>query len=206
MAVLGEGADHFHIGIGCGVGSVDDAVGRLATRHEEEGGADAFGAGDLSGNVRPQPKLFQRGLAILAGGDGIHGSHGQSPVAEKTGEVETRLDLDSRGVRLAGDEDDAIAEQVGARVGLDQLLVGEIIHPGKIGRDEHIGGRALLDLFRQRRTRRIGHDRFLAGLLEPFAVDRIERILEARRCEHGDLLRRLGRCKGRSRQDHAERQ
>ena len=57
-------------------------------------------------------------------------------------------------LRLVGwhDQHEIIAEQVLARVGNDQLLLGQVVHPFLIGRGKEIGGRALFDLARQGRA------------------------------------------------------
>jgi hypothetical protein len=132
----------------------------------------------------PQPKLLQRSLAVLAGRDSVDVGHRQASVAEKLGKVEPGLDLDRLRPVLGCDQHDAIAEQVGARLRLDEALGREIVHPVEVGGDEHLRRRALLDLLGERRARGIGDDGLLARLLGPLGVDRIERILEACRREH----------------------
>ena len=79
----------------------------------------------------------------------------------------------------------------------DQVLVGKIVHPVEVGRDEDVGRRALLDLLGERRARRIGDRRLLAGVRLPGGVDVVERVLQAGRGEDGDLrLRERGRRRG----------
>ena len=65
-------------------------------------------------------------------------------------------------------------------VRLDQVALGQIGHPVEVGRDEDVGRRALLDLLGERRARRVGDRRLLAGLGLPGGVDVVERVLQAR--------------------------
>ena len=76
-----------------------------------------------------------------------------------------------------------------------QVALGEIVHPGEVGRDEDVGRGALLDLLGERRARRVGDHRLLAGLGLPGGVDVVERVLQARRREDRHVL-----CRGRRRQ------
>src|SRR5665213_3671322 len=46
MAVGREGADDLDLGLDRGVGLVDDAVGRLAARHQQQAGAHILGGGE----------------------------------------------------------------------------------------------------------------------------------------------------------------
>ena len=101
--------------------------------------------------------------------------------AEQRRQVEARTDGDM--LRLVGGDHqhEVVAQQVLARVGDDQLLVGQVVHPLLIGGGEQIGGRALLDLSRQRG----------AGA-ERQAQRRMPRLRPLRR----DVLHRIGQAGG----------
>ena len=85
-----------------------------------------------------------------------------------------------------------VAEQLHFGVRLGQLLVGEVFHPVEVGRNEDVGRRAALDLLGERRARRIGDRRLLAASAFAGRVDVVERVLQAGRREHDDLV--VGAC------------
>ena len=72
---------------------------------------------------------------------------------------------------------DALADFGVTRRGLDQIAVGEIGHPFRIGREEHIGRCARFDLAGEKRRRR-------KGKLDLRAAGRSER--------RADVLQRVG--------------
>ena len=58
-----------HASVGQSVGLIDDAERRLATTDKLQGGADIQCLGKPAFNRVPDPKRFERGLAIFAGRD-----------------------------------------------------------------------------------------------------------------------------------------
>src|SRR5262249_31111459 len=74
-----------------------------------------------------------------------------------------------------------------ARVGHDQLALGQIVHPVVVGRDEDISRRAVLDLLGERRARAVGHLGAAAVLEQKETVRLIERILKTCGSEHHDV-------------------
>ena len=86
-----------------------------------------------------------------------------------------------------------------------RLLLGEIVHPVEVGRDEEVGRRALLDLLGQRRARGVGRRDLGAGLLGVGGDRFVERVLQARgRKDEHSLILSLGRSD--QRQAHEQRQ
>ena len=164
--------------------------GASPRRHQLQRGAHVLGLRDLAFDRGPDAELFQRGLAVFAGRHGLDVAHGELAVAEQLGEVEALLDL---GLDLANPP--ARPARCGCRAGstavsgLIRLLVGEIVHPVEVGRDEDVGRRALLDLLGERRARGIGNGRLLPTSASQL-VDGIERVLEAGRGEHRHLFLR----------------
>ena len=87
------------------------------------------------------------------------------------------------------------------RLGLEQILLGQIVHPVEIGRDKDIGRRRRLDLLRQGRARRIGGGGFLACFAAVGGVHLVERIFETGRGKN-DQLGILRQCRGAPRAPH----
>ena len=108
---------------------------------------------------------------------------------------QTGLDVRADIGILRRDQDEPVPEQVRARVGLDQSLLLAVIHPIEIGRDEHVGRRALLDLLDQRVAGRVGNRHLLAALALPLRGGLVERVLQAcgREHEHVPALGGSGR-------------
>ena len=106
---------------------------------------------------------------------------------------------------LRRDQHQPVAEQVDAGVVLDELLLLQIIHPVEIGRGEHVGRRALLDLLGQRRACGEARHRLDAGGLGESGVDVVDGVLHRGRGEHGEgLVLRAAGCAG-SAADNASR-
>ncbi len=100
------------------------------------------------------------------------------------------------------DQHDAVAEQVDPRRFLDGFLPRRIVHPVGVRGHENIRGRALFDLFCERRARGIAGDDLDAGLGGVGGVDVVERVLHRGRGKHGEaVVLRKCRRKGRSAQD-----
>ena len=90
VRVLGEGADDLDVGVGCGIGLIDNPGRGLTARNEQQGGAHVLSLRDLARHAGPDAELLQGGLAVLAGGNGIDVGHRQPPVADNLCEVESR--------------------------------------------------------------------------------------------------------------------
>src|SRR5262249_4677710 len=96
---------------------------------------------------------------------------------------------------LAGNQHDAVAEQVHAAFRRDQLSLLKVVYPIQVSRDKDLRWGVLLDLFGEHRAGRIDDRGLFAGLLLPFGIDGIERISEARGCEYHDIIALcLSRC------------
>ena len=80
------------------------------------------------------------------------------------------------GWRLRADQDQPIAEEIHARLGADELPVGEIVHPVEVGGNEQGRRRATLDLPGQRRTGGVRHAHPDAGGFQ----DRRREIVKSR--------------------------
>ena len=193
MRILGEGRHDPDVGLGRGVGAVDDAERRLAARHQQERRAHVLGLGHVVLHVVPGAELLERGLAVFAGRHGIDVGHREPAADQRLGKIGA-LDRDARGLGVLGrDQHDLVAEQVEAGVGLDQVLAREVVHPVEVGGDEHVGRRALLDLLGERGARGIGDlGRGLAGVLGPGRGDLVERVLQAGGGKDHHVVLRLG--------------
>src|SRR4051794_18385778 len=111
MAGVRKTGDDRNLRLGLGIRLVDEAEGRLAARHEGEGGAHVLAFGEAARNLRPQAELLEGGLAVLAG------RHGRDACGRKTAGAERRGERSGgQGDRFRlvgrGDQDDAIAEKV----------------------------------------------------------------------------------------------
>ena len=73
-------------------------------------------------------------------------------------------------------------------LGLIRLRLCQIVHPVEIGRDEDVGGSAVLDLLGQCRTRRQRDADMLAGLALILRGDIVHGILEAGRGKYQDIM------------------
>jgi hypothetical protein len=95
-----------------------------------------------------------------------------------------------------------VAQQVGARVGLDQVALLHVIHPVQIGRNEHVRRRPLLDLPGKGGAGSVRDRHSLTCLPLPLGIYFIERVLETGRCEDQKIL---GLCGGRLNDRHGQR-
>jgi hypothetical protein len=66
MGVFREYPDDLHSRIGSRIGRIDDAERRFAARHEQQGGAHAFGRRDSRLHRAPQPELFEGRFLVFA--------------------------------------------------------------------------------------------------------------------------------------------
>ena len=87
---------------------------------------------------------------------------------------------------LGRDQHQLVAEQINARVLLDQLVPRAVIHPVEVGRYEHVGGRAVLDLFDQRRTRGIARHHPHTAFPSEGLVNVVQGVFQRCSGEHGD--------------------
>ena len=136
----------------------------------------------------PDAELLERRLAIFTGRHRGDRAHGELAIrAERFGQRKARLDLERRGRILRRDENQRVAEQRHARCSVDQVLLGEIVHPVEIGREEDVRRRAGFDLLGERRGRGIADRDVLAGLGLVGGHGGVERVLEASRGEDRDV-------------------
>ena len=75
-------------------------------------------------------------------------------------------DLQLHGLCQRRDEHQRVAEQVGAGAGPQQAARVQVVHPLAVGGEEHVRGRARLDLLGQQRACRVGglHPMWVAAL------------------------------------------
>src|SRR5690606_19764151 len=93
-----------------------------------EGGANILCPGDSRFDHIPHTQRLQGSLAIAASRNGIRRSHGKPAITEEAQEVEAWSDCDAR--RAAGcDQNDTVAEKIGAAFVLDEIPFLKIIHP-----------------------------------------------------------------------------
>src|SRR3546814_9592627 len=85
------------------------------------------------------------------------------------------------------DQNDAVGQQIGARRRLDQVALGQIIHPADIRRYENVRRCAALDLPGQRRAAGVGYPGRLAVVLPPLGIDILQGVPEARRREDQNI-------------------
>ena len=124
MRIVGKNPDDFHAGLDLGVGLIDDAERRLATRHQDEGGANVLDHGDFLLDGRPHAELFQSGLGVKPDWNRAHVAGRDAAVAGQSGEIEARPDrhVADLGI-LRRDEHQPIAEQIDPRVVLYDFLL-----------------------------------------------------------------------------------
>ena len=191
VRVIGENANDPNVLIGGGIGLIDDAERRLATRDTQQGSAHVRGLRELVSNARPDIELLECRLSVLAGRDAINIGQDEITTADELGQVKSLSDLDGLCLVLPSNKHDAVTEQVHAAFRLDQLSLLNVVHPIQVSRDEDLHWGAFLDLFGEHRARRIGDRGLFVSLLLPRGIDGIERIFEARGCEHHDIVLRL---------------
>ena len=171
-----EEIDDAHVGGDRRVGLVDDSRRHLAAVDQREGGAHVAGLGKLAGDLVPEAQRLQRLTGVNAGGDVVGVSQREAAVAEQGGEVEVRrqAQLQARGRRRH--QHQTVGQQAHAAVGDDQVLPGQVVHPGHVGREEEIGWRALGDLSRQGGGGRDHRPDRAAGLRRIGGGDLVDRV------------------------------
>lgn len=129
-----------------GVGAIDDPRGRLAPLHKAQGPAHIRGAHDLGLQRRPNPKMLQRRVGVAPSGRGLWIGHSEAPPAQ--GLRQGKAGADRHVQRLAGrrNQHQNVGEQPHPAVRHEQSPLGQIVHPGLVGGEEEVRGRALLDL------------------------------------------------------------
>ena len=163
-------------------------MGGCASDGKVQRRADVVGLRHLARHAVPEAEVLQRRLAVDARGHGIDQRHGQPSIAEKARKIEAGSDLDGVGLRAEGDENEGVPEEVEPRAFLDQPIGLDRVHPVGAGRDEDVGGRALLDLAGERRGPGERNDEFVpAGRLEA-RLDFGHRICQAGGGENGDAV------------------
>ena len=198
-----EGTDDLDAGLELGVGRIDDAECGFAARHQRQRGAHAFGHREFRLGGLPGAKFFQRRPGVFADRHGPDVAGCDLAVTGEFGEVEAGADIHvvDPGI-LRRDQHDAVAEQVDPGRLVDVLPGRGVVHPVGVGGDEHVGRRALFDLFCQCRAGSVAHGDLDAGLCGIGCVDVVERVLHRGGGEHGEgLVLRRGRRMGRSEHD-----
>jgi hypothetical protein len=133
---------------------VDDAERRFAAIHERQRRTHAVGAHQAIRDVAPDPEGGQRFAGITAGGHRIGIAGRQAAFAERGGQSKTGLDLQFDLAVGWRNQHQSIADHIVPGVGLNQVVILQIVHPLQVGGKEHIRGRAIFDLPGQRGTRR----------------------------------------------------
>src|ERR1700736_3828132 len=93
MARSSKCANHFHLGIGLDVGSVNNAEPRLAARDEGQRVADIVGLGELWFDAREDAERFERFLGVDSGWARADHANGDFAVSRGAREIETFCDL-----------------------------------------------------------------------------------------------------------------
>jgi hypothetical protein len=105
------------------------AGGRLAGCDEGERCACVAGLGNRGFRRRPETERFERGLAVLACRHRFDLRNRQAAPAEQHREIGVRADLDRRGVPAMGDQDERVAEWIGARALDHETRLLDLVHP-----------------------------------------------------------------------------
>ena len=142
----GKAPTHGHIVVGRGVGGIDDPERRLAGRDQRQRGAHIVRLRNLGRDGLPHAQRPERRLAVNPGGHRIHKRHGEPAFAQQAGEVQARPDPDGRRTPAVGDQHEGVAQQVEAARRIDKAVPLQRIHPARIGRDEDVRRRTVLDL------------------------------------------------------------
>src|SRR5262249_51888092 len=166
---------------------IGNAERRLGLGGQTEGGANIFGHCHFWLNCLPCAEPFQRGLGIKPDRNCAYIACCNSAISGEFGKIEARSDCDivNLGI-LGGDQYQLIAEQIDARVVLDDLLLHAVVHPLQVSGGEYVRWCALLDLLCQRRTCSITDNDFDATLLCESCINIIERVLKRGGSKHCD--------------------
>src|SRR5229473_2732037 len=203
MGIRWKGADDLDAGFDLGIGRIDDPENSFAARHQCQRGAHALRHREFRFRCLPRTEFFECRPGVLADRNRFHVAGGDLAATCEFCQIEAWSDRDmvDSGI-LRRDQHDAVAEQVDPRRLLDGFLPRSIVHPVGIGGQENIRGRALFDLFCERRARGIARDDLDAGLGGVGVVDVVERVLHRGRGKHSEaVVLRKDRRRGRSAQD-----
>ena len=184
-----EGADDPDAGLDLGVGRIDDAEHGLAAGDQRQRRADTLRHREFRLRGLPGTELFQRRLGVFADRHRFHIGGGNPAISDEFGEIEAGTDthIVDLGI-LRCNQHQAVAKQIDPGRLVDGLLLDRIIHPVGVRGDEHVGRRALLDLFCERRTGGVAGADLDAGPGSVGRVDVVERVLHRGGCEHGECL------------------
>ena len=151
-----KAATIFTLGSDFGVGRIDDAERRLFARDENKRGADIVGEGEAGLQRAPQIELFERGFGVFADRHGGRIAGRDAAGAERRQRSASLVEGErSSAARIFGATTTRrVAEQIDARLRLNEVPLGEIIHRGDVRRNENIGRRARLDLLGERSATR----------------------------------------------------
>jgi len=143
-------------------------------------------------------------LGVEAGRHRLRIGDRDAAVAGKLGDIEALLDLDvgEFGV-LRCDQHQLVTQQVDARIGPNERLAGEVVHPFDVGGNEDVSRRAGFDLLGKRRTRRVACSHLRTARLGEGGIDVVEGVFQRGGGENGDPLLR-GRVRRRARQGGEE--
>ena len=195
MARLWKRSNHLHLGIGLGVGRIDDAEFGLASRNEGKRAADIVCLRELRFDACKDPERFESFLGVHSARTRVHAANSDPAIARGAREIETFRDLKlAIGVAWL-DEDKLIAKKIPACSGADELGLFEVIHPFEVGGNKYIRRGALRDLFRKDCGGRVSDRHGLAGIGFPGGGGGIESGLHAGRLEddgRGGGVRRDG--------------
>jgi len=120
----------------------------FCARHVVEHLAHVFRQHELRLHLVPQFQIHERLLRVETGGHSLRIADGQL-AHRRLREPVKPLRLLRRGLAAWQNKHERIAREVVARVGENQILVGEFVHLLRTGAGEDINGRGLFDLFLQ---------------------------------------------------------
>jgi hypothetical protein len=137
----------------------------------------------------PEPESFERLSRVFPGGHARCFRDGEAAAAERRKHAVPvgRIDRFQRRCRRR-DQYQRIAHEYEARRRFDQLAILQVIHPLVVGGNEDVRRRTLLDLFRERRTRRIRNDDLQMPGGFPGTLDAVEALLEAGGSENREQM------------------
>ena len=129
---------HFHLGAEGRIGRIGDAGGTLAAFDVHQRGARVGGRSQALLERRP-PAQIDEGLTGVDPGGHVSGIGQGQASCKRIGEGETLSRFDEKPFSPRSDDDQRVAQQVGAGPPGDQLFLLQVLHPANAGRKEEIG-------------------------------------------------------------------